>query len=84
MSDEVEDSDDDEVLDTLLHPEGMDDRVHGFCIGHDMDLLEEVYDDKNYVYNMVDDDMANVHDDEVLDKFCNVVGGLVHMDLYDE
>ena len=33
---------------------------------------------------MVDDDMANVHDDRVLDKFCNVVGGLVHMDLYDE
>ena len=50
MSDEEEEgSDDDEVLGTLLHPEGMDDRVHGFCIGHDMDLLEEVYDDKNYV-----------------------------------
>ena len=50
MGDEEEEgSDDDEVLDTLLHPEDMDDRIHGFCIGHDMDLLEEVYDDKNYV-----------------------------------
>ena len=46
---EEEGSDDDKVLDTLLHPEDMDDRIHGFCIGHDMDLLEEVYDDKNYV-----------------------------------
>ena len=32
VSDEVEDSDDDEVLDTLLHPEDMGDWVHGFCI----------------------------------------------------
>ena len=28
--------------------------------------------------------MANAHDDKVLDRFCNVVEGLVHMDLYDE
>ena len=28
--------------------------------------------------------MANAHDDKVLDKFCNVVGGWVHMGIYDE